>query len=54
MSKLKQFLSLKIEAYEEDKEMYDKGSKEYEYALGAIDAFQDVLDELEKEKGNEN
>ena len=43
MSELEQWLLMKIDAYEEDKQMWDKGSEEYEYALGAIDAFQETL-----------
>jgi hypothetical protein len=53
MSELQKWLVMKIEAYEEDKEMYGKGSKEYEYANGAAEAYQNVLDKLGKENGNE-
>ena len=48
------WLETKLRAYENDLHYYDKGSEDYGFHRGAMEAFEDVLEKLKKGKVNES
>ena len=49
MKELITWLETKLEAYENDLSYYEKGSEDFGFHKGAIEAFEDVLEKLNKQ-----